>query len=218
MKLLNEACFDIKPVVEYIQEGENKVKNYFLTGTYMQSEGLNKNGRIYPKPILEKELERYQSLIGAKRALGELGHPDSPTINLPLVSHLITNLKFEGNNVTGKAKILETPNGKIVRNFIDNEILLGMSSRGIGSVKQEAAANYVQDDFRLATIDIVAEPSAPEAFVTGILEGKEWLLVDGVWQSYEMEKSKKLLERVTTRDIENVALLIFENYLARLRL
>lgn len=215
--LLREESFSVKPVIEVLEEGNgSKIKSYYLNGTYMQSEELNKNGRIYPKPILEAELGRFQNLIESKRALGELSHPDTPTINLPLVSHLITHLKFEGNDVTGKAKILDTPNGKIVKNLIDEGVVLGMSSRGIGSVKQEGKGNIVQDDFRLSTIDIVAEPSAPGAFVNGILEGKDWLLVNGVWTEYHMDKSKQLIENVTPRDVEKVALLIWENYLRKI--
>lgn len=217
MLLLKEETFHTNPEVEILSEGDIKVKNYYLNGCFMQTETLNKNGRIYPRPILEKELNRYQSLIESKRALGELGHPDTPTINLPLVSHVITNLKFENNDVIGKTKILDTPNGRIVKTFIDEGIVLGMSSRGMGSLKQESSANIVQDDYHLATIDIVAEPSAPGAFVNGILEGKEWLLVNGAWTEMHMDKSKKLLEKIKAEDVEKVALLIFENYLRKIR-
>lgn len=218
MLLLKEETFHTKPEVEILEEATGKIKNYYLNGCFMQTETLNKNGRIYPRPILEKELNRYQGLIESKRALGELGHPDTPTINLPLVSHVITNLKFENNDVVGRTKILDTPNGKIVKTFIDEGIVLGMSSRGMGSVKQESAASVVQNDYHLATIDIVAEPSAPGAFVNGILEGKEWLLIDGIWTEMHMDKSKKLLETVKASDVEKVALLIFENYLSRIRI
>lgn len=220
MLLLRETSFDTKPEIEILQEGEVKTKNYYLSGCFMQAECTNKNGRIYPKPILEKEVHRFQPIIEGKLpgAIGELGHPDTPTINLPLGSHLITSLKFEGNDIVGKAKILDTTNGRLVKTYLDEGITLGMSSRGMGSIKQENNINYVQEDYHLATIDIVAEPSAPGAWVNGIMEGKEWLLIDGVWTEYHMDKSKKLLENVKASDVERVALLIFQNYLSKIRL
>lgn len=220
MLLLREETFSTKPEIEIITEGTSPSKNYYLSGCFMQAESLNKNGRIYPKAILEKEIERFQPIITGKLpgAIGELGHPDTPTINLPLGSHLITSLKFEGNDIVGKAKILDTTNGRLVKTYLDEGITLGMSSRGMGSIKQENNINYVQEDYHLATIDIVAEPSAPGAWVNGIMEGKEWLLIDGVWTEYHMDKSKKLLESVKAADVEKVALLMFKNLLNKIQL
>jgi hypothetical protein len=177
MKLITEVTQEVKYITEKKESGG---KNVYIEGIFMQTEMANRNGRIYRKPIVEKEIGRYQSLISEKRALGELGHPPNPSINLDKVSHLITNLRFEGNDVYGKAKILDTPMGKIAQNFIEEGVRLGVSSRGLGSVKQlKDGVNEVQDDFHLATVDIVADPSAPDAFVQGIMEDASWLYVEG---------------------------------------
>jgi hypothetical protein len=176
----------------------------------MQTEKTNRNGRVYRKPIVEKELDRYQSLISEKRALGELGHPPNPSINLNQVSHLITNLRFEGNDVYGKAKILDTPMGKIAQNFIEEGVRLGVSSRGLGSVKQlKDGVNEVQDDFHLATVDIVADPSAPDAFVQGIMEDASWLYVEG--KGWVMEQIKKEVKK--TKLSESKKLDLFNQFI-----
>lgn len=174
MKLLQEYTQNVKPVIEE-SRGANPVKSYFLEGPYMQAEIPNKNGRNYPRGILENEIARYAKIISEKRSLGELGHPDSPAINLDRASHLITQLRFEGNNVIGRAKILDTPLGKIVKTFIDEGVRLGVSSRGVGSLKSVGGINEVQSDFMLSTVDIVADPSGPDCFVQGIMEDAEWI-------------------------------------------
>jgi hypothetical protein len=171
MKLITEQIMD----VEYIVESVEGKKSHFISGVFMQAEKANRNGRIYPKGVLESELNKYQSSINEKRALGELGHPESPSLNLDKVSHLITALKFEGNDIVGKAKILDTPMGNIARNFLDEGVKLGVSSRGMGSVLQRGSVNEVQKDFRLATVDIVHEPSGIDCWVNGIMEGAEWI-------------------------------------------
>ena len=181
MKLICEQNDNI--IVEASTEGSGAGKDYFIQGVFLQANLQNRNGRVYPLDILEREVGRYNSAyITQHRALGELGHPDGPTINLDRVSHLIVDLFKEGNNFIGKAKILDTPHGKIVKNLIDEGVKLGVSSRGMGSLKENSrGVQEVQDDFYLATAaDIVADPSAPAAFVQGIMEGKEWIWNNGV--------------------------------------
>jgi Prohead core protein serine protease len=191
MKLITEVTQEVKYITEKKESGG---KSFYIEGIFMQTEEENRNNRIYRKPIVERELIRYQSLINEKRALGELGHPPNPSINLNQVSHLITNLRFEGNDVYGKAKILDTPMGKIAQNFIEEGVRLGVSSRGLGSVKQlKDGVNEVQDDFHLATVDIVADPSAPNAFVQGIMEDASWLYVEG--KGWVMEQIKKEVKK-----------------------
>lgn len=216
MKLLRETVFSIKPNIEVLEEGDKKTKNYFLSGTYMSTECVNKNNRIYPKNILERELVNFQKLISENRALGELSHPETPNINLPLVSHKITELHFEGNDIVGKAKVLDTPNGKIVKSLIDEGVVLGMSSRGLGSVKEHNTTNIVQDDYRLATIDIVSEPSGQGCWVNGILEGKEWMVIDGVFTEMQFEQTQKKLKSLKSEHVDKVALLILENFLKKI--
>jgi hypothetical protein len=176
MKLFKDESLDIKYITEAREDGK---KNVYIEGTFLQAEKQNKNGRIYRRPIMEREVGRYQDLIKEKRALGELGHPPNPTVNLNNVSHLITDLRFNGNDVVGKAKILETPMGLIAKNFLDEGVKLGVSSRGLGSLKMVNGVNEVQDDYHLATIDIVSDPSGPDCWVSGIMESAEWAFVDG---------------------------------------
>jgi len=218
MLLLREEIQDVQ--VEVLEEAINGIptKQYYLSGVHAQAEQLNKNGRIYPKDILENEVNRYGQSITAKRALGELGHPDSPSINLDKVSHLITNLHFEGNDVYGKSKILDTPNGKIVKTFIDEGISLGMSTRALGSLKEVNGNKVVQEDLKLAAIDIVAEPSAPAAWVNAIFEGKEWLLINGVWTEQHLSQAKRELSKADRKDIDNIALKMFESFLNRIKI
>jgi hypothetical protein len=166
---------------------------------------------------MEKELQRYQNMIAEKRSLGELGHPDNPSINLNQVSHLITSLKFEGKDVIGRAKILETPMGKIARNFIDEGVRLGVSSRGLGSLKENRdGIMEVQDDFHLATVDIVADPSAPDAFVAGIMEGKEWILENGRWTSVQVEKAQATIKKASKAALDETKIKIWEQFMAGL--
>ena len=196
LKLISEEIQD----VEYITEQkENGKKNYKIKGIFMQADIKNRNGRIYPQDVLEKEVRRYnKDQINNNRAYGELGHPEGPTINLERASHMITKLYPDGKNFIGEAKVLSTPMGKIVENLLDDGAKLGVSSRGMGSLNQKNGANYVRDDFYLATAaDIVADPSAPNAFVQGIMEGKEWVWNHGTLVEAELVRMKDRIERRT---------------------
>jgi hypothetical protein len=167
---------------------------------------------------MEREVQKYQELINEKRSLGELGHPPNPSINLNQVSHMITGLKFEGNDIYGKAKILDTPMGKIAKNFIEEGVRLGVSSRGLGSVKlNKEGVNEVQDDFHLATVDIVADPSAPDAFVQGIMESAEWILENGVWKAVQIEQAQNLIRKASKADLNKVKLQVFEQFLRTIK-
>jgi len=215
MRFITEVAQDIKFLVEKTEGGG---KNVFIEGIFAQYDKQNKNGRIYPIHIMEKEVGRYQEIIDAKRALGELGHPASPSINLDKVSHLITSLKMEGNNnVVGRAKILETPMGIIARNLIENGVQLGVSTRGLGSLKEKNGVNEVQDDFHLATVDIVADPSAPDAFVQGIYESAEWICENGVWKTIDIEKAQKTLKETSKANLQETKLKMFEAFLSKLK-
>ena len=191
MKLISEEIQD----AEYLVEETNGKKNYKIRGVFLQSDIKNRNGRIYENDILSKEVDRYsKEFINKKRAFGELGHPDGPTVNLERVSHMITSLKSEGKNFIGEAKIMDTPYGKIVKGLIDEGAQLGVSSRGMGSLVQKNGSNYVGKDFYLATAaDIVADPSAPDAFVEGIMENKEWIWDNGEIKAKDIEEYKKVL-------------------------
>lgn len=214
MKLIRESTQELTYLTE---DAKNGGKSYFIEGIFMQSDKSNRNGRIYPYGIMEKELSRYQTMIAEKRSLGELGHPDNPSINLNQVSHLITDLRFEGKDVIGRAKILETPMGKIARNFIDEGVRLGVSSRGLGSLKENKdGIMEVQDDFHLATVDIVADPSAPDAFVQGIMEGAEWILENGRWTSIQVEKAQVQIKQVTKAQLDDTKLKIWEQFMGSL--
>jgi hypothetical protein len=184
----------------------------------MQSEIKNRNGRVYPKAIMEKEVNRYvKEFVEKGRAFGELGHPDGPTINLDKVSHLITTLEADGNNYVGRAKILSTPNGQIVRSLINDGAKLGVSSRGLGSLEEKGGAQYVKDDFQLATAgDIVADPSAPEAFVEGIMEGVEWIMENGILKAVEMERMQKQLKTATLNNLEETKLKLWKKFVENL--
>lgn len=214
MKLITEQITDI----QYLTEEHNGKKEQFIRGIFMMAETKNKNGRVYPKHILERETARYnRDFVQKNRAFGELGHPDKPSINLDRVSHLITELHPDGNNFMGKAKILDTPHGKIVKSLLEGGASLGVSTRGVGSLKAANGYQLVQDDFHLATAaDIVADPSAPEAFVQGIMEGKDWMLIGGKWQEAEMAHAKKMIMEAPSADVEKVMLQIFENYVSKL--
>lgn len=191
MKLITEVNDNITVLREEKDSDGNK--NYFIEGIFLQGGIKNKNGRVYPESVLDKQVGEYtENYVNKKRALGELGHPDGPTINLDRVSHQITELKKDGQNWRGKAKILDTPNGKIVKNLIDEGIQIGVSSRGLGSLKKIRGINEVQDDFHLVTAgDIVADPSAPDAFVQGIMEGKEWVMEHGILKEVDPYKALK---------------------------
>lgn len=192
MKLITETILDVQYIAEATEEGK---KNVFIEGIFMQAEQPNRNGRVYRKNILENVLTRFQPLIEEKRALGELGHPPTPQINLDKVSHLISSLRFEGNNIHGRAKILDTPNGRIAKNFIEEGVKLGVSSRGLGTLKEGSnGIMEVQNDFHLATVDIVADPSANDAFVQGIFESAEWLYVEG--RGYVITNAQKSIDNI----------------------
>ena len=213
MKLISE----IVESVQVISEGTSK--DLYIEGVFLQSEMANKNKRIYPKSVMEKEVARYmKEYVDSKRAFGELGHPEGPTINLDRVSHIITSLKEDGNNYIGRAKILNTPMGNIVKGLIEGGAQLGVSSRGMGTLKEkEDGINEVQNDFYLATAaDIVADPSAPDAFVQGIMENKEWMFVNGSWTYQNIDETKKLIEATKKKQLEEVKYRVFENFLKSL--
>ena len=214
MKLISEEIQN----AEYLVEETNGKKNYKIRGVFLQSDLKNRNGRVYPKDILNNEVERYnKEFIDKKRAFGELGHPDGPTVNLERVSHMITALKPEGKNFIGEAKIMDTPYGKIVKGLIDEGAQLGVSSRGMGSLVQKGGANYVGKDFYLATAaDIVADPSAPDAFVEGIMEGKEWVWESGVLVEKDIEAWRMEVYKAKKRELEEKKLKVFESMLKKL--
>ena len=192
-------------------------KNYYIRGIFMQSEQVNKNGRIYPAAIMEREVEKYNNdYIKTNRSLGEMGHPQGPSLNLDRISHLIKEMKMDGNTVYGKAKILDTPYGNIVKNLIDEGVRLGVSSRGMGSLKQVNGINEVQDDFSLATVDIVADPSAPNAFVNGIMEGKEWVWNNGVLAERHIASYKNTIKKASSRELEEAKLEVCRDFVSKL--
>ena len=193
MKLIAETTENIEFITEANESGG---KNYKIRGVFLQADVKNRNGRVYPYPILQKEVKRYnKEFIQKKRAFGELGHPDGPTVNLERVSHMITDLYADESNFLGEAKVMDTPYGKIVKNLIDEGAQLGVSSRGMGSLEPKSGAQYVRDDFYLATAaDIVADPSAPNAFVEGIMEGKEWVWDNGIVKEVDIENYRKQIE------------------------
>ena len=217
MKLISETVEDVNYLIDDDDTGK---KNYRIRGPFLQAEIKNRNGRIYPMNILEKEVGRYnKEYIQKNRAFGELGHPDGPTVNLERVSHMITGLHPDGNNFIGEAKIMDTPYGKIVKNLIDEGAKLGVSSRGMGSLEPRRGVNFVKDDFYLATAaDIVADPSAPNAFVEGIMEGKEWIWDNGAVKEMDIAAYKKQLDmkyqRAQAR--EEKAAELFENFMSKL--
>ena len=215
MKLICE----LTETVDYeLIEEDGKPKKYFIEGIFMQSEKKNKNGRIYPLDVLEKEVGRYvKEYVEPKRAFGELGHPDGPTVNLDRASHMITSLTKEGKNFVGRAKILDTPNGKIVKSLIDEGARLGVSSRGMGTLKPDKKAQIVQNDFYLATAaDIVADPSAPNAFVEGIMEGREGIWDNGLLKEHDIERARDNIRSASSRELEEVKLNEFKNLLSKL--
>ncbi|CAB4162866.1 prohead core scaffolding protein and protease [uncultured Caudovirales phage] len=217
MKLFTELVED----VQYITEAkENGKKEYFIEGIFLQANIKNRNGRMYPIDVLEKEVSRYKAeVIENKRAFGELGHPSGPSINLDRVSHIITELYRKGSNFIGKAKITETPMGQIARGIMESGGQLGVSSRAMGSLKEEKGVMVVQNDLRLSTAaDIVADPSAPDAFVKGIMENVEWIYdpVKGTWHEEKLYETKKIIKRMTISELEEKRLAIFEDYVASL--
>ena len=214
VKLISEAAEN----VEFITEEKKDGKSYKIRGIFMQADVKNRNGRVYPLDILTKEVTKYnKNFIQQNRAFGELGHPDGPTVNLERVSHMITSLTPDGKNFIGEAKIMETPMGKIVKNLMDEGAKLGVSSRGMGSLNQKNGASYVRDDFYLATAaDIVADPSAPNAFVEGIMEGKEWVWNNGSLVEAHVADLKKKFDVKKRRNEANIIALEFAKFLKML--
>ena len=214
MKLITEAIEN----VEVITEGKGADKKLYIEGVFLQSDLKNRNGRMYPFQVLEKEVNRYnEEYIKTSRALGELGHPDGPTVNLDRVSHRITSLSAEGTNFIGRAQILDTPMGKIASSLLGEGVKLGVSSRGMGSIDRREDCNVVMDDFMLATAaDIVADPSAPDAFVNGIMEGKEWVWDNGILKETKAAKYQRYISDATRQNLEERTLKVFDNFLSGL--
>ena len=214
MKLISEEIQS----AEYLVEENNGKKEYKIRGVFLQSDIKNRNGRVYPREILVREVNRYnKDFVERKRAFGELGHPDGPTINLERVSHMITKLTSNGKDFIGEAKIMNTPYGKIVKGLIDEGAQMGVSSRGMGSIMNRNGVNYVKDDFYLATAaDIVADPSAPDAFVEGIMEAKEWVWENGILKEKDIEAWKHQVRNAKQRALEEVKLKVFESFLKKL--
>lgn len=214
MKLITESIEDVQVLVEE----SNGKKSLYIEGVFLQGDIKNRNGRVYPFSVLEREVGRYnESYVAAGRALGELGHPDGPTVNLDRVSHKIVSLRAEGSNFIGKAQILSTPMGSIAKSLLESGVKLGVSSRGMGSIEERNGANYVRDDFMLATAaDIVADPSAPDAFVNGIMEGKEWIWDNGILKESKVAKYQRYISESTRKNIEERSLKVFEDFLFNL--
>ena len=213
MKLITEQIED----VQILTEEKDGKKLLYIEGVFLQSELKNRNGRMYPFEVLNREVERYnEEYVQSKRALGELGHPDGPTINLDRVSHRITSLRAEGNNFIGKAQILDTPMGNIAKSLLGEGVQLGVSSRGMGSIDKKEDVNIVRDDFMLTTAaDIVADPSAPDAFVNGIMEGKEWVWDNGILKEAKVDKYQRYIDGASRRELEERTLKVFEDFLGK---
>ena len=214
MKLITETIEN----VEVITEGKGDSKKLYIEGVFLQSEIKNRNGRMYPFQVLEKEVNRYnEEYVKTSRALGELGHPDGPTVNLDRVSHRITSLKAEGTNFIGRAQIMNTPMGNIARALLEDGVKLGVSSRGMGSIDKREDMGVVMDDFMLATAaDIVADPSAPDAFVNGIMEGKEWAWDNGILKETKVAKYQRYMNDSTRKNLEERTLTVFSDFLSGL--
>ena len=216
MKLITEYTnSDVEFVTEAIGDGGKK---HMIEGVFAQAEAKNRNGRIYPMPVMEKAVNKYVAdQVKQGRAVGELNHPDGPTVNLDKVSHLIQDLQFEGKNVMGKALILDTPNGQIVKGLLEGGVKLGVSTRGMGSLEQRNGAMYVKDDFILNTVDIVQDPSAPAAFVNGIMEGVDWIWNNGIIEAQVIEKMETEIKKTKRTDLYEVQTREFKNFLSLMK-
>jgi hypothetical protein len=216
MKLIAEYNeHNIECLVEAKEDG---TKNHFIEGIFMQSEQTNRNGRVYPKKIMESAVDKYVTeQVKTKRAVGELNHPDGPTVNLDKVSHIIESLDWDGNDVVGKARILETPMGQIVKGLLDGGVQLGVSTRGMGSLEQRNGVMYVKDDFHLSTVDIVQDPSAPTAFVNGIMEGVDWVWNNGVIEAQVIEKMETEIKKASRSDLYETQTREFKNFLSLMK-
>jgi hypothetical protein len=215
MKLITEH---LDTQLEYMTEANDKgEKTAIIEGIFMQAEGKNRNGRIYPKAVLEKAVAKYiAEQVSKGRAVGELNHPEGPTVNLDKVSHRITELKWDGDNVMGKALILNTPMGQIVKGLMEGGVQLGVSSRGMGSLVRKGDVNMVGNDFILSTVDIVQDPSAPEAFVNGIMEGVDWVWDNGILKAQEIEQFETEIKEAKSADMSNVQMKVFKDFLSKL--
>lgn len=215
MKLITEQ---LDSNIQYVTEAkQNGTKDVFIEGIFMMADSKNRNGRIYESNVLHPAVEKYiEEQVKTGRAVGELNHPDGPTINLDKVSHLITSLRIEGSNVIGKAKILDTPMGKIVKGLLEGGVKLGVSSRGMGSLETRNGVNYVKNDFHLATVDIVQDPSAPAAFVNGIMEGVEWIYENGVLKPQEIEQIETEIKRTPKAQLAEAQVRVFQHFLSKL--
>lgn len=217
MKLITEQFIDsVKLLTE--EDAKTKQKNYYIVGVFMQADQPNRNNRVYPIEIMTREVDNYnKNFITQNRGMGELGHPDSPNVNLERVSHLVKELKMDKNDVLGRAKLMDTPFGKIAKSLVNEGVKLGVSSRGLGSLKEDSSGiKTVQDDFQLNAIDIVADPSAPEAFVEGVLEDKEWVYENGIIKAKQIEEYKKEILRAKRTEIEEKVLNIFKDFIGKL--
>ena len=213
MKLISEY---VDNRLDVIVEKTDKGKNLFIEGVFMQAEKKNRNGRIYEKKILEKAVGKYvKEQVSQGRAVGELNHPEGPTVNLDKVSHKITNLEFQGNDVIGKASILKTPMGQIVEGLLEGGVKLGVSSRGMGTLENRRDGAYVRDDFMLASVDIVQDPSAPSAFVNGIMEGVDWIWDNGILKPQEIELIETEIKRAPAKALPELEIKAFKNFLSR---
>jgi hypothetical protein len=214
MKLITET---LQSEISVLTENVGGDKKTFISGCFMQAEKVNRNGRVYPKRVLESAVAKYVTeQVSTGRAVGELNHPDGPTVNLDKVSHRITDLHWEGDNVVGKALILNTPMGQIVKGLLEGGVQVGVSSRGMGSLERANGANVVKSDFMLATIDIVQDPSAPEAFVNGIMEGVDWIWDNGILKPQQIEKYETEIKRASQRDLTEAKLRVFKDFLSKL--
>lgn len=216
MKLITELTEETNYITETREDGK---REHFITGRFIVAEEKNKNGRMYPKAVLENEVERFiREMVNTKRALGELNHPQGPTINLDRVSHIITELKWDKNYVNGKAKITETPMGEIVKGLLESGWQGGVSTRGLGSLKESNGVMVVQSDFKLSTVDIVSDPSGPGCFVNGIMENAEWIYdpIKGTWHEEQLDNIKKSIRNMSMNEIEEKQLSIFEDYVTSL--
>ena len=216
MKLIAE--YNDQHLEVFTEANEAGGKNHFIEGVFMQSEAKNRNGRIYPKPVMEQAVNKYVAeQVKTGRAVGELNHPEGPTINLDKVSHKIEGLNWQNNDVVGKARILETPMGNIVKGLLDGGVQLGVSTRGMGSLEQRNGVMYVKDDFILSTVDIVQDPSAPTAFVNGIMEGVEWVWNNGIIEAQEIEKMETEIKTANTVNLYETQVREFKNFLSLLK-
>jgi len=214
MKLITEHLEDS---LSYVTEEKNGKRNVVIEGIFMQAESKNRNGRVYPREVMESAVNKYVTeQVSKGRAVGELNHPDGPTINLDKVSHRITELNWDGNNVMGKALVLDTPMGQIVKGLVEGGVQLGVSSRGMGTLVNRNGVNVVGKDFILATVDIVQDPSAPEAFVNGIMEGVEWVWDNGLLKAQEIEKYETEIKRASSSQLAESQLKVWNDFLSKL--